>query len=416
MRIFPILTAAVVCVALFFVILNREALVEFASGFGPEVEETAAEDAAPTEVAETAEPERISDAVRVVALQSEATLTADALFLRGRTEAARQVMVSAETSGRVISEPIRAGAFVEEGQLLCEIDQGTRAAALAEAMAAQTEAGARLPEAEARLAEARATLAAAQIDANAADRLSEQGFASTTRAASAAATLSAAEAAIRSAQAGVEAAAAGILAAEAAVDRSNEEIARLSIRAPFAGLLESDTAELGSLLQPGAPCATVIQLDPMKLVGFVPESEVSRVELGVTAGARLATGQEAQGVVTFLSRSADPDTRTFRVEVTVDNADLTIRDGQSADILVETEGTPSHLLPASALTLNDEGALGIRAAVDGLAQFMPVRMLRDTARGVLVADLPEAVDVIVVGQEFVTTGTPVEVTYRELTQ
>lgn len=418
MRIFPIITAAVVCVALFFVILNRQALVDFAAGFSsqqaPEEAQDTVESAedTPAPAAET----RPSGTVHVVALRSEATLEADALFLRGRTEAARQVTVSAETSGRIISEPIRAGASVEEGQLLCEIDLGTRRAALSEAQAGRTEAAARLPEAEARLAEARATLSAAEIDANAADRLSEQGFASTTRAASAAATLSAAEAAIRSAQAGVEAAAAGILAADAAVDRAMEEIDRLSIHAPFEGILESDTAELGTLLQPGSPCATVIQLNPMKLVGFVPESEVSRVQLGTQAGARLATGQQVVGEVTFLSRSADPQTRTFRVEVTIDNSDLMLRDGQSANILVETAGTPSHLLPASALTLNDDGVLGVRAAVDGITEFMPVRMLRDTARGVLVADLPDMVDVIVVGQEFVTAGTPVEVTYQELTQ
>ncbi|MBF9029922.1 efflux RND transporter periplasmic adaptor subunit, partial [Rhodobacterales bacterium HKCCE3408] len=261
-----------------------------------------------------------------------------------------------------------------------------------------------------------AALAAAQIDANAADRLSESGFASETRAASAAASLRAAEAAIRSAQAGVESAESGIQSAAASVDRAEEDIARLTIMAPFDGLLESDTAELGSLMQPGAPCATIIQLDPMKLVGFVPESEVERVRVGAMAGARLATGTEVRGEVTFLSRSADPDTRTFRVEVTVDNSDLAIRDGQTADILVETSGTPAHLLPSSALTLNDDGTLGIRAAVDGMARFMEVRLLRDTTQGVLVAGLPEQTDVIVVGQEFVSEGTPVRVAYQELTQ
>ncbi len=417
MRIFPIVTAVIVCVALYFVILNRAALVEFAAGLVPAPENAVETEAVAAEAeSPEAEPEFPDDVVRVVARRSESQTIADALLLRGRTEATRQVTVAAETSGRIISDPIRAGAFVDEGQLLCQIDTGTRRASLAEAQAARTEAAARLPEAEARLAEAEASLTAAQIDANAADRLSEQGFASETRAASAAATLRAAEAAIRSAQSGVEAAAAGIEAADAAVDRAEEEIARLEIRAPFAGLLESDTAELGALLQPGAACATVIQLNPMKLVGFVPESEVGRVDVGAVAGARLATGDDVEGVVTFLSRSADPDTRTFRVEIAVDNSDLSIRDGQSADILIETEGTPSHLLPASALTLNDEGVLGIRAAVDGAAQFMEVRMLRDTARGVLLAGLPDQVDVITVGQEFVTDGTPVAVTFEELTQ
>jgi multidrug efflux system membrane fusion protein len=43
--------------------------------------------------------------------------------------------------------------------------------------------------------------------------------------------------------------------------------------------------------------------------------------------------------VTFLSRSADEQTRTFRVEITVPNPDVTIRDGQTADILIQTAGT-----------------------------------------------------------------------------
>lgn len=198
--------------------------------------------------------------------------------------------------------------------------------------------------------------------------------------------------------------------------RAEEDIERLTIRAPFSGLLETDTAELGTLMQPGALCATIIELDPIKLVGFVPEAQVHRVEIGAMAGARLATGAEVAGEVTFLSRSADPQTRTFRVEILVPNADFVIRDGQTADILISTAGTPAHLLPASAMTLNDDGALGVRIVVDGIARFMPVTMLRDTARGVWLAGLPDQADVITIGQEFVTDGVPVQVTYEELTQ
>jgi multidrug efflux system membrane fusion protein len=208
----------------------------------------------------------------------------------------------------------------------------------------------------------------------------------------------------------------GIRSAEAAVTRAEEEIERLTITAPFSGYLESDTAELGALMQPGALCATIIQLDPIKLVGFVPEAQVDRVELGALAGARLASGREVMGQVTFLSRSADEQTRTFRVEITVPNPDVTIRDGQTADILIQTAGTMAHLLPTSAMTLNDDGQLGVRVVEDGLVRFVPVRMLRDTATASGSSGLPEVADVITVGQEFVTDGVAVQVTYEELTQ
>ena len=438
MRFFPIFTAALVCLALYFVILERDSLVSFAAQFGPSetAEDAPADTVTDTTMdadAETPSADEDEDAppgIHVVARRSEAQVTANAVVLRGRTEALRQVVVSAETSGRIISEPRRAGAEVTEGEVLCEIDAGTRLSALAEAEARLLEAEARLPEARAGLpvarareAEAEATLTAARIDGNAASRLNASGFASEARAATAAAGLSGAEAALEAAAAGVEAAQAaiqsaesGILAAEAAVARAEDELTRLVIHAPFDGILDTDGAELGSLMQPGTPCATILQLDPIKLVGFVPEAQVDRVVVGAQAGARLSSGREVTGEVSFVSRSADPSTRTFRVEITVPNSDQVIRDGQTADILIQTEGTPAHMLPASSMTLSDEGTLGVRVVEDGIVRFMPVEMLRDTATGVWLTGLPEVADVITVGQEFVTDGVPVRVTYEELSQ
>ena len=415
MRIFPIITATLVCFAIYMAIFERAALVEFAGRFGgPDSAPVAEAPATPT-------PEMVQDAadddrVHVLVRRSQAQVTENAVPLRGRTEAMRAVTVAAETAGRVISTPIRAGAYVETDSVLCQIDPGTRLTARQEALAALDSARARLPEAEAMLAGARAQLTAAEIDANAATRLSESGFASETRAAGAEAVRESALAGIQSAEAAVAQARSGIRSAEAAVTRAEEEIARLTIKAPFAGYLESDTAELGSLLQPGSPCARIIQLDPIKLVGFVPEAQVDRVALGAEAGARLASGRNVIGEVSFVSRSADERTRTFRVEITVANPDVSIRDGQTADILIRTAGIPAHLLPASAMTLDDNGTLGLRLVTDGVVQFAPVRMLRDTANGVWLTGLPDLADVIVVGQEFVTDGVSVRVSYDEVTQ
>ena len=359
MRLVPVLLAVLVTAFLFALVLHRDALLAIA---GNEPADAATPEAAPS----GPEP------VRVVALSSTARGVEDAVILRGETQAAREVELRAETSGRVMSEPLRRGTFVEEGQIICRIDIGTRDAMLAEA--------------EARLADAR-------INFSAADRLSQDGFASSTRVATTEANLR---------------------AAEAAVAAAAKEIERLTIMAPFAGILESDSAEIGSLLQPGGLCATVIQLDPIRLVGFVAETEVDRIDLDAMAGARLATGQEVAGRVSFISRSADPMTRTFRVDIEVPNANLAIRDGQTAEIAIAAQGTRAHLLPQSALTLNDDGAMGVRlVAPDKTALFAPVSLLRDTAQGVWVSGLDDTVNVIVVGQEYVADGVPVIPTYRE---
>jgi len=443
MRLFSILTAIVATAAIYLAVFERERLVALVAP-APAAETETADDIAPDVVparADTvAEP-----AVGVVALHSTARQIDRAVILRGRTEADRQVDLRAETSGQVISPPLRKGSFVEQGRTLCQIDPGTRQSVLAEARARLAEARARVPEAEARqpeaearvqeaearVTEAQSLLEEARINFNAADRLSAEGFASETRVAATRAAMRGAEAAVVSAEAGlkaaqsglksvaagIEAARAGVESAEAAVAAAEREIERLAIPAPFAGLLESDSAELGSLLQPGDICATVIRLDPIMLVGFVPETDVARVAVGATATARLASGETVTGEVVFVSRAADPSTRTFRVEAEVANPDLSLRDGQTAEIEIAAPGTAAHLVPQSALTLNDEGTLGVRVVDDAArARFAPVTLLRDTANGVWLTGLPERADIIVVGQEYVADGVRLAPRFREIGQ
>lgn len=409
MRIIPILTAIIVTVALYFAVMERDKLVAFATGAPADGNATDAAAAAAPEASAPARP-----LVRVFARHSKAQVIDSAVVLRGETQAARSVELRAETAGQVVSEPLRKGSFVQEGQVLCQIDAGTRPAMVAEARARLVEARARVPEAAARVAQARAQLKEAELNRNAASKLSKDGFASETRLAATEATVSGAKAAVESALSGLETVQANIQSAEAALAGAEKELERLEIKASFAGLLESDTAELGSLLQPGGLCATVIQLDPIKLVGYAPEAQVGRIEVGALAGARLSDGRELRGRVTFLSRRADDTTRTFRLEIEVPNADLSVRDGQTAELLIASDGAKAHLLPQSTLTLNDDGVLGVRLVGDrNLTVFAPVQLLRDTVQGVWVTGLPDAADVITVGQEYVVEGVEVAPSFQE---
>jgi multidrug efflux system membrane fusion protein len=415
MRLVPVITAILVTLALYLAVFERDHLLAFAraqsSAAAPEATEATDSAAAATE--DTAQQQGARE-IGVVVQRSAAQVIDNAVILRGETRAARQVEVRAETSAKVISEPLRKGSFVEAGQVLCKLDPGTREASLAEARARLSEARSRVPEAEARLHEANARLEEALVNFNAAEKLSADGFASETRLKSALAAVRAAEAGIASAESGLEASQSGIESVAAAVAAAEREIERLTIVAPFEGLLESDAAELGSLMQPGSLCATVLQLDPIKLVGYVPETEVNRIRVGARAGAEFVSGARVAGTVVFLSRSADPRTRTFQVEIDVPNADLSIRDGQTVTIAVESEGARAHKLPQSSLTLNNDGQLGVRVIDDAhTVKFNPVRVLRDETTGVWVAGLPDTAEVIVVGQDFVTEGVRVNPTYRE---
>ncbi|MCH8951880.1 MAG: efflux RND transporter periplasmic adaptor subunit [Proteobacteria bacterium] len=300
--------------------------------------------------------------VAVMVQQSEARRMVDQLVVRGRTVAIRNVSVPAETAGLVISQPLRKGATVKQDEVLCRLDPGARAAQLLEA-----EAG----------------LAGARVEAEAATTLSRKGFASeTTRVA-------------RQAQ---------LEAAQARVDLVELDIARLVIRAPFDGLLETDTAEIGSRLGLGDTCATVIDLSSVKVSGYVSEREVDQIGLGHKATARLINGRIIEGTISFISRVSDPATRTYLVEVTLPNQDGRIRDGMTAELRIDLPAEVAHLIRQSALTLDDAGRLGVRLAVEGKARFVEIRIIRDEIDGVWVTGLPDRASVIVVGQEFVRDG------------
>ncbi|MEO0993208.1 MAG: efflux RND transporter periplasmic adaptor subunit [Pseudomonadota bacterium] len=327
----------------------------------------------------TAFPAAAADPVRVVVLDVVAEDRASDLLVNGRTMAARRVDVEAETPGVVISEPLRRGTKVAAGDLLCRLDGGSR---------------------QAQLREAEAKFAEAEAEAVAAERLSERGFAAeTTR---------------RARQAERE-------AAQAAVELMELDIKRLEIRAPFDGHLESDTAELGARLDVGESCATVVDLATARAAGYVGEQAVDLLALGTPATVRLVTGSVVEGPVSFIARVADPDTRTYEVEVRLENPDGLIRDGMTAELKLPLPPIRAHRLPQSALTLDDAGRLGVRLAVEEAGvwrtRFSPVTIIEDRRDAVWVRGLPDAVRVIVVGQDFVRDGgaiDPVPVSWDDL--
>ena len=421
MKIVSIITAIVVIFVLYALVFERDSFNKVADGTSikrvveERLEQKSLAAKIDSEEDNAQQTDKNAELVSVVVYSSNSQKIGSAVTLRGETEAARFVQVRAETFGQVISDPLRKGSFVQKDDVLCRLDEGTREAALADSLARLGEAKALIPQTEAKLGEANSRLEEARINFNAASKLSEGGYASDTRVASVQAAMRSAEAGVATAASGFDSTRARIQSAEAGVATAKKEIERLTIIAPFEGALEADTAEIGSLLQPGDLCGTIIQLNPIKLVGFLPETELSRVKLGASVRAQLASGQEIEGNVTFLSRSADSKTRTFRVEVNVPNDGLEIRDGQTVEIAIGSDGKKAHLLPQSALTLNDEGLLGIRFVDDkNITRFAAVKLEKDSKQGVWVSGLDDKLDVIITGQEFVKEGVKVSVTIKDI--
>jgi len=291
--------------------------------------------------------------------------------VRGRTQAARTVEVRSETAGNVALTPVLQGTPVHAGTVLCRLAVDARGASLAEAVA---------------------NMKSKQLQMQASSSLAAKGFRSPTQ--------------VLADQASLDAASAGVRAAQVALGQVN-------IRAPFAGVFDRREAEVGAYLAPGQPCGVMIELDPLLIVGDIPETETGRVHVGAPASATLVTGETIAGHVRFVARDADPSTRTYRVEITAANPGNRVRSGLSADVQIGAGVGPAHFVPVSALVLDAAGRQGVRFVTGGdVVAFAPVKVLDETASGVWVSGLSGPTRVITVGQSYVSQGQKVRVAAR----
>ena len=322
--------------------------------------------------AKTAVGAKAQDApTRVRARVIRATQQTENVLVRATTATKRVVEVKAMVAGRVLQSPVEKGTPVKAGALLCQLDPIDR---------------------KAWVAEGEANVLQARLEYEGNVKLRQRGFQSETQEATAKAKL---------------------MSAEAGLQQRRVDLDRTSIRAPFTGIVEERAAELGAFLQPGQPCATIVAPDPMLIVGQVAEKDIGALKVGQIATAQLVGGQAATGRVTFLGLVAQAQTRTYRVEVTVPNADHKLRSGITADLQVPKGIVSAQHLSPAVLALDDKGGVGVRILDAGnVVHFVSVNIIKDDAKGVWVTGLPDVATLITIGQEQVVAGQKVEVVYE----
>ena len=182
------------------------------------------------------------------------------------------------------------------------------------------------------------------------------------------------------------------------------EVNRTQVKAPFSGFIEQ-IVKPGNFLERGQVCATIIQLNPISFIAGVPEYDINKVRVGQKVNLELVTGQKINGKLTFVSKSASPDTRTFIVESQIENPQGLVKDGLTANMIIEIDKVKAHKISPSILLLNDGGKLGIRIVVNSkIAKFIEITILEDSEEGLWVTDIPEDVEIIIQGQGFVEDG------------
>lgn len=327
-------------------------------------------------------------AVEVVTV--EPSTFEDVIEMTGTIEAPNDVTLTPEVGG-TLTYLAPLGAAVGRGQVVAQVNP---------------------TQAQASLAQAEAGLAAAQAQAELAEdqfRRQEPLFRDSI--------VSAAEfEAVRTQQA---AARADVARAEAAVAAARQSLSSTRVVAPFGGIVEERLAEVGEQVTPGAPVARLVSTGVVKVRAGVPE----RYAASVVPGASVLVSPEAYGVaprrasVSFVGRTIDPATRTFPVEVALENPGGALKPEMVVRVVLTRAVLEGVLaVPLAAVIRDERGAHLFVAEGSGerrAARLRPV-VLGANAHGFVVVEegLAAGEEVIVQGQTNLSDGDPVRIAGR----
>jgi multidrug efflux system membrane fusion protein len=289
------------------------------------------------------------------------------LSINSHTQPNRVVSLKAQIAGTVESVPGQRGTKVDKNQSICVIEAEER------------------PQ---RLMQSKAKLEQAQIAYTGALQLKTAGYQS--------------DLAIAQAKANLE-------IAKLELTLSQNDVDSLEIKAPFAGIVEDRPVEVGDFLTAGQPCAKLVELSLIKVVAEVSESDVVNLKIGDKASALFDDYASRTATISYIAHQANPTTRSYRVEAEIKNTELQLRSGISGQLQLRLDSVKAHLIPASLILLNAEGQTMVRAVDQkNLVTQHKVVVVGESENGLWVSGLPAMINLITVGQNYVTQGERVE--------
>lgn len=288
------------------------------------------------------------------------------VLINGDTTPDQVVVIASQIEGQVIAIGARKGARVNQGALLARVDPR---------------------DSEQRKARTVAVLKQRELEFDGAKRLRETGYVT--------------ESELASRQAALE-------VARADIKEIDLHLKNLSILAPVSGVLEQQNIEIGSYVKIGDPVAKLIKIDPLIVSGGVGENDIRNIKVGDAAEAEVL-GHQLKGHVKFVSSLADDKTRTFTVDIAINNPRGEIPAGLSARIRLPVQSILAQKIPSSLLTLSDNGDIGVKHVIDGKVVFTKAEIVRSNGDAVWITGLPSPIDLITRGQGFVAAGESVDV-------
>lgn len=278
---------------------------------------------------EPGEVARSEDRTRVEAIRAEPVTFEDYIELTGTVEATNDATLSAQTAGTV-EALVPLGRRVEAGATVAQLDPDVAEAQYRQTMA-QVEA-------------ARAQFELAQDNFERLEPLYRDSV------------ISAQE--FQNVKAQRNSVQAQLSQAEAAMAQAQAQRGNTAVTTPFAGTVEEHFVEEGEQVTPGMPVVRIVSTRRVKVAAGVPERYAGDIEVGtpVELSFRMYGGEPQRGRVTFVGSAINPQSRTFPIEVELDNRDGRFKPQMTTKMFVTRQVLEGVLaVPLSAIVRDERG-------------------------------------------------------------
>ena len=260
------------------------------------------------------------------------------LKFSGFSEASRIVIIKSQVEGKVSSKSFEKGKFYKAGSQLVLIDPEDKIA---------------------RLKEMEALLNQRKKEYEVAEKLFKKGFRS--------------EVKLSESRTNFE-------NALALYEKSQVELNNTKILIPFDSTIEDSFIELGDYVKKGDKIAKIVDLDPIFVKVNVTENVINNLKLNQTTSIIIAD-KSYEGLISYISKTSDPLTRNFRVEIKINNKQKQIISGLSSEVRIELSKEDAYFIPSSLISLDDQGKIGIKVVQEKKVLFLTIDIISDTGNG-----------------------------------
>ena len=330
----------------------------------------------------------------------------DRIELVGGLEPITQVAIRSRVSGYLTRLPADIGDEVKANDVVAELDDKATRELFVRAQAAEGVAQAQLDAQKSREAQARRQV----------ERFRELGKTGV----STEQQLEDAESAWTVAQAELELEKARLKQANADLERSRLNLEELSIQSPVSGFVAERNADVGDLARAEDILLRIVDLNTVRTVVNVVERDYGKVEVGQAATIRVdAVADRAfPGVVISKAPVLDPETRTGRVMIRIDNPDRVLRPGMHARVIVVAEQSRPDSLAIPVSALLEQGAEQYVFTVDEEESVARRSVIKTGIHDGQFIEVLEGLDsnskVITLGSRLVSDGAQLEATIAPL--